>query len=83
MTRQAEQNTLIIRHYCEREYVVQGEKKSKWQFAYFHLKSTCARKKFPEFKKEQLKLSGESKAIIPAENPDGRQTQSDGGSFVL
>jgi hypothetical protein len=26
------------------------------------------RKKFPEFKKEQLKLSGESKAIIPAEN---------------
>jgi len=31
------------------------------------LKSTCARKKIPEFKKEQLKISGESKAIIPAE----------------
>ena len=65
---EAEQNTLIIRHYCKREYVVLSEKKSKWQFAYFHLKSTCARRKFPEFKKEQLKISGESKAIIPAEN---------------
>ena len=50
--REAEQNTLIIRHFCERKYVVQGEKKSKWQFAYFHLKSTCVRKKFPEFKKK-------------------------------
>ena len=61
-----ENNTLIIRKFCEREYFVAGEKKSRLQFAYFHLKSSCVRKKFPDFKKEILTIANESVALIPA-----------------
>lgn len=34
-----EQNNLIVRKYCEREYNFQVVKKCKWQFAYFHLQN--------------------------------------------
>lgn len=66
-SRETEQNDLIIRHYCDREYSVQGKRKTKWQFAYFHLRSSCVCKKFPDFKKEMLKISKESKDILPQE----------------
>ncbi|CAG2256957.1 unnamed protein product [Mytilus edulis] len=68
--RETEQNNLVIRHYCEREYSVQGAKKAKWQFAYFHLKSSCVRMKFADFKKENIKISADSEDIVPQEVKD-------------
>lgn len=63
--RNEEQHNLIARKYCEREYVQQGEKKKKWQFAYFHLRNQCVTQKFPDYKKEHLVISRE--AIVPTE----------------
>lgn len=63
--RNEEQHNLIARKYCEGEYVQQGEKKKKWQFAYFHLRNQCVTQKFPDYKKEHLVISRE--AIVPAE----------------
>ena len=68
--RETEQNNLVIRHYCEREYSVQGAKKAKGQFAYFHLKSSCVRMKFADFKKENIKISADSEDIVPQEVKD-------------
>lgn len=55
-----EQNNLIVRKYCEREYTFQGVKKCKWQFAYFHLQNNCIKKRFPEYQKELLTIAKET-----------------------
>ncbi|KAK3087821.1 hypothetical protein FSP39_011070 [Pinctada imbricata] len=65
--RSKEANSLIVRKHCEREFTVQGVKKTKFQFAYFHLKKNCITKKCSEYKKEMLKMSSESKGILPEE----------------
>lgn len=65
--RDIEQNNLVVKKYCEREYVYMGEKKKKWQHAYFHLQNVCLRQKFPDFKKNMLVISKESVSIIPEE----------------
>ncbi|CAC5389983.1 unnamed protein product [Mytilus coruscus] len=69
--REIEQNYFILRYYCKREYLVKGETKSKWQFAYFHVKSSCVRQNFANFKKAMLIASDECKTIIQAEVKDG------------
>jgi hypothetical protein len=35
--RDEENNTLVVRKFCEREFTTAGQKKSHLQFAYFHL----------------------------------------------
>lgn len=65
-----ENNNLIVRKYCEREYTFQGVKKCKWQFAYFHLKNNCIKKKFPEYRKELLTIAKETVGVVPKEVKD-------------
>ena len=55
--REKEQNNLIVRKYCAREYTVIGEKRTKNQFAYLHLKTACLVRKFPDYKKDMLSVS--------------------------
>ena len=57
----------VVHHFCEREYMLHGVKKTKPQFAYFHLKTACVCKKFPEFTKAQLTVAEETKVIVPEE----------------
>lgn len=62
--RDTEQNLLIIRAFCEREFTPGGEKKKKWQNAYFHLKMPCVKRTFQDFKFPNLKLVKEVKSIM-------------------
>ena len=48
---------------CEREFTQAGIKKTKWQYAYFHLMKTCVQKKFSEFTLADLEISAKSKDI--------------------
>ena len=57
--RNKEQNTLVVRHFCERENMLHGVEKTKSQFAYLHLKTTCVCKKLPEFTKAQVMVAEE------------------------
>lgn len=69
-SREKEQNNLIVRKFCEREYTHGGEKKTKNQYAYFHLRNACIVRKFPLYKKEMLTVAQESIDIMPAEVKD-------------
>ncbi|CAC5423833.1 unnamed protein product [Mytilus coruscus] len=46
--REKEQNELVVRHFCEREFTIHGVKKCKSQYAYFHFQVTCIKKKSVE-----------------------------------
>lgn len=63
--RDKEQNRLVIKKFCEREFTQAGMKKKKWQYAYFHLMKNCVQKKFPEFKLADLEVSSQSKDVMP------------------
>ena len=63
--RDDDQNKMVIRKYCEREFKHGGELKKKWQFAYFHLKKLCVTNKFPDFALKDLVAAAECKQIIP------------------
>jgi hypothetical protein len=47
--------------------MLHGVNKTKSQFAYFHLKTTCVCKQFPEFTKAQLMVAEETKVIVQEE----------------
>lgn len=68
--RDREQNNLIVSKFCEREYTIGGAKKSKNQYAYMHLKTSCILGKFPKFKKDMLSISKESTEVVPKEVKD-------------
>ena len=59
--------SLIVRKHCEREFLQQGVKRARLQYAYFHLKTLCIQQKFPEYKKEVLVISKESSEVVPEE----------------
>ena len=59
--------SLIVRKHCEQEFVQQGVKRARLQYAYFHLKTLCIQQKFPEYKKEVLVTSKESSEVVPEE----------------
>ena len=68
--RPKETNSLIIRKHCEREFTVQGVKKTRYQYAYFHMKSKCVLQKCPQYEQKSLKVSDESKGILPTKVQD-------------
>lgn len=68
--REKEQNNLSVRKYCAKEYTVAGERKTKNQFAYLHLKTACLVTKLPDYKKDMLGVSKESIDMIPKEVKD-------------
>ena len=62
--RAANINDLIVRKFCEREFSSGGNKKSKWQYAYFHLNKRCLLAKFPGFKVSDLIVSTTTKDCL-------------------
>lgn len=63
--RESEQNKLVIRKFCEREFKKDGEMRKKWQYAYFHLKKICVNYKFKEFSLSDAKIASEALTIVP------------------
>lgn len=67
INREKDENSLIVRKHCEREFVQQGVKRARLQYTYFHLKTLCIQQTFPEYKKEVLVISKESSEVVPEE----------------
>ena len=61
--RSKEANSLIVRKQLEREFTVQGVKKTKFQFAYFHLKKIALRKSVPNTRRKCLEYPVNLKAF--------------------
>ncbi|CAC5404556.1 unnamed protein product [Mytilus coruscus] len=62
--REKEQNELVVRHFCEREFTIHGVKKCKSQYAYFHFQVYLYKQKVSSFDKTQFTVATETKAIL-------------------
>jgi len=58
---------MVVRIFCEREYKQAGERKTKMQYAYFHMRKPCIQKKFPDFEVKLLTIANESRNVVSTE----------------
>ena len=58
---------MVVRIFCESEYKQAGERKTKMQYAYFHVRKPCIQKKLPDFEVKQLTIANESRNAVSTE----------------